>query len=296
MFDLLICWQPHSHCAHNLKTNLKCIFVSLIHSSHHFFLYCASRRCSWLLRCAISRHIFRVQEINQFYLRKRGESFFFQCPGNRHCRRCRLNCSFLINTQSARRNTQKRLEIVCFWFDEYQFLYHIIWTLLCRMHAGFYSELFAVVLQQCGCESTEVAWWRITPLWSCQNRCWRSSKCPPLPTHTVFHCIFLFYCHRFTRGYWYGSFDVCARARFVFRLTHFLDANLFFFAFHFIPFVSCAQMRARAHRCMFALHTFTFVRRAQIHGKTKRNTEYNESNAKKWHGAKPRGTQHTAQG
>lgn len=157
MFDLLICWQPHSHCAHNLKTNLICIFVSLIHSSHHFFLYCASRRCSWLLRCAISRHIFRVQEINQFYLRKRGESFFFQCPGNRHCRRCRLNCSFLINTQSARRNTQKRLEIVCFWFDEYQFLYHIIWTLLCRMHAGFYSELFAVVLQQCGCESTEVA-------------------------------------------------------------------------------------------------------------------------------------------
>lgn len=115
-------------------------------------------------------------------------------------------------------------------------------------------------------------------------------------THTVFHCIFLFYCHRFTRGYWYGSFDVCARARFVFRLTHFLDANLFFFAFHFIPFVSCAQMRARAHRCMFALHTFTFVRRAQIHGKTKRNTEYNESHAKKWHGAKPRGTQHTAQG
>lgn len=72
-------------------------------------------------------------------------------------------------------------------------------------------------------------------------------------THTVFHCIFLFYCHRFTRGYWYGSFDVCARARFVFRLTHFLDANLFFFfcfSFYSVRFMcsnarACSQMHVR---------------------------------------------------
>lgn len=169
----------------------------------------------------------------------------------------------------------------------------LFWIICCRFTTVWMREHGG-----CMCDDDVFGYQRrITSLCSRQNRCWRSSKCPPLPTHTVFHCIFLFYCHRFTRGYWYGSFDVCARARFVFRLTHFLDANLFFFfAFHFIPFVSCAQMRARAHRCMFALHTFTFVRRAHIHGETKRNTEYNESNAKKWHGAKPRGTQHTAQG